>query len=87
MKDHDVKHYIDLAGGYPPRPSPDPNAPYWQQFKEVVQRQVDRRDEKLPPESILKLPTLWEEYSAFQVADAVHDEVSELLPVQGHLYR
>lgn len=76
MRDHDVKHYIDLAGGVPPRPSPDPKAAYWQEFKQVVERQLDRRNGELPPESILKLPTLWNGYNAVQVAEAVHDEVS-----------
>lgn len=75
MEGHDIEHYIAAAGGYPPRPSPDPNAPYWPEFREVVERQLDRLNGKLPPKSIFNPPILWESFNATQVAEAVHDEV------------
>jgi len=74
MEGHDVEHYIAAAGGYPPRPSPDPDAPYWPELKEVTQRQLDRRDGKLPPVSILNPPKLWKSFNVTEVAEAVHDE-------------
>jgi len=76
MEGHDVKHYIEAVGGLPDRPSPDPDAPYWTVFREVVERQLERLDGKLPPASLYHAPKIWENYTVTEVAEAVHDEVS-----------
>lgn len=75
MKGHDIEHYIEAVGGYPPRPSKDLNDKYWEEFRVVCQMQLLRRNEQLPDDqSIWRAPDLWKEFSAYEVAEAVHDE-------------
>ncbi len=62
--DDDVTHYIDLVDGLHTGNS----------SRKWFRDKLTGATKKLPPESIMKLPTLWEEYNAFQVAVAVHDE-------------
>ena len=76
MKGHDIKHYIEAVGGEPPRPSSNPDSPYWPLFREVTQRQIERREGKLPPSSDYVAPKLWENFSVAEIAEAVHNEVS-----------
>lgn len=75
MKDHDIEHYIEAVGGYPPRPTKNPSGQYWQELKEVVKRVRGRQLGKLPPRGIFRPPRLWENFNATEVAEAVHDEV------------
>lgn len=72
MRNHDVTHYIEKVGGYPPRPSKDPQDPYWQQFRYVAETQLLRRDDQLPDDWYP--PDLWKGLSAYEVAELVHDE-------------
>lgn len=74
MKGHDIEHYIEAVGGYPARPSKNPNSPYWRAFKIVVKRVRARQLGQLPPKSAFHPPRLWAKLNATEVAQAVHDE-------------
>jgi hypothetical protein len=76
MTGHNITHYIEAVGGYPPRPSTNPDSPYWPLLREIAQRQLERREGKLPPASTFVAPKLWENFSVADVAEAVHTEVS-----------
>ena len=75
MKHHDVEKYIDAVGGYPPRPTSDPNDEYWDQFRFVCQVQVERKGGKLPSDpKVWTAPDLWQGLTPYEVAEKVHDE-------------
>mmetsp|Transcript_6259 Transcript_6259/g.9014 ORF Transcript_6259/g.9014 Transcript_6259/m.9014 type:complete len:200 (-) Transcript_6259:436-1035(-) len=54
-------------------PNSDPNNPFWEDLRVVVQAQLSRQN-NVPPETLLKVPNIWSAYSIHDVAEAVHDE-------------
>jgi len=71
----DVEDYIGRMGGAPTYPDADPNHPFWQDFREVVDAQVLRVDNNAIASDLI-LPDLWTALGmdAYDVAEAVHDE-------------
>jgi hypothetical protein len=65
--------YIMASGGYPTMPNSDPNHPYWEEFNHVLEWQIARRF-NVNPNAMFRLPDLWREMNAAEVAEAVHDE-------------
>lgn len=74
---YNVAGLVNLAGGQPPHA---PDADFWPIFEEVVDHQARRRrrgnaaamsEGGMP---WLNLPTLWENFTVNQVAEAVHNE-------------
>jgi membrane-associated phospholipid phosphatase len=83
MQGHDIEHYIEAVGGYPTMPSNDPYSAFWKEDLEVVVKtQIDRRAGKLPDPSVFTLPDLWKDWTAYEVAESVHDE----FPGLNHVY-
>ena len=74
VEDICIEHYIDKIGGYPSFPSHNPRSPFWRDFGEVVEAQKLRLRGQIP--SFFVLPDLWQGWTAAQVAEAVHSEVS-----------
>ena len=83
MIGHDIEHYIEAVGGYPPRPTNHYFDPYWHEFKEVVKRSRGRQLGNMPPSQVFVPPRLWEKFNVTEVAEAVHNEVRTVdrLPV------
>jgi len=64
---------IKSIGGEPTHPSLDPNSSYWQELREVVTVQLNRRSD-VDPTTVLPMPNIWAGFNIQQVAEAVHDE-------------
>jgi hypothetical protein len=77
FKGRDIEKYIAAVGGYPAMPSDNSNSEYWKDLEVITQAQIDRRNGLLPPPSIFTLPDLWKDFTAYDVAEAVHDEVNQ----------
>jgi len=75
-----LQEMIQLVGGYP---SHAPQAAFWPWFEEVAVYQQQRRVFGNEPAMIkmpwLNLPSLWQNFTVKDVAEAVHDEVSKSL--------
>lgn len=72
----DSSFFEDLVrsiGGEPTHPSRDEHSPYWQELREVVQVQLQRRN-NIDPNKLLQMPNIWKDYDIHQVAKAVHNE-------------
>jgi len=75
MKGHDVTDYIAAVGGYPPRPSTDPNDEYWDEFRFMCKTQWERRNGTLPTDpDIWTPPDLWKDDDVYKVCEKVHNE-------------
>lgn len=75
MRGHDVTKYIEKVGGFPPRPTRDPNGEYWKQFQFVCDVQMLRLEGKFPQDrKIWTPPDLWENDTFSEVVEKVHDE-------------
>lgn len=77
----DTEKILDAIGGFPSHPSSDPNDPYWDQLRTVVEVQHLRRN-GASTESVMPLPDIWEGYNLDQVAEAVHDEFPGIYHVE-----
>merc|ERR1719326_933997 len=62
-----------IPDGPPIHPSNDTNSPFWSEFREIVKRQIDRKND-VDPSTFMPLPKIWSDYDIHQVAEAVHDE-------------
>lgn len=71
-----IEDYIHEVGGYPSFPSRDPGSHFWKELQEVVDAYKLRLRGKIPP--FFVLPDLWYGWTADEVAEAVHDEASDL---------
>lgn len=66
-------HYIDLIGGLPSMPS-NGEAEFWNEFRQVLNTQINRRLGIAPLQSEFTPPALWGGMDVHGVAEAVHDE-------------
>jgi len=73
---YSVPELIDLVGGEPKHPKMNKDAGYWKKLREVVQMR-DKDDDKAASTELseqMQLPLRWEQYTVYDVAEAVHDE-------------
>eukprot|EP00549_Striatella_unipunctata_P022566 CAMPEP_0118700996 /NCGR_PEP_ID=MMETSP0800-20121206/16954_1 /TAXON_ID=210618 ORGANISM="Striatella unipunctata, Strain CCMP2910" /NCGR_SAMPLE_ID=MMETSP0800 /ASSEMBLY_ACC=CAM_ASM_000638 /LENGTH=568 /DNA_ID=CAMNT_0006601765 /DNA_START=65 /DNA_END=1771 /DNA_ORIENTATION=- len=77
QEDFEVKRsiakIIQKVGGLPTHANGDPNSPFWDEFREVIQAQKDRRGKVAAPQ-VFPLADIWKGFSLDEVAEAVHDE-------------
>ncbi len=75
----DVSELIEIVGGHPTHPSSDENNDFWNQLASVMELRKKRRTAKAyyALNSEFQLPKRWKHYSVDEVAEAVHDEVSD----------
>ena len=73
LKRIDEEDYMARAGGPPTYPNEDKDHPFWQEFRTVMEAQVHRRANGTVSD-VMTPPTLWENFTIEDVADAVHDE-------------
>ena len=69
-----IRTLVAKLGAMPDHPNQDPNHPYWAELLHVVRVQQQRLLD-VHPNTLMPLPTLWENYTCTDVAEAVHDEV------------
>ena len=73
---YDVKDLIDKVGGEPQHPNNDNTSSYWEELREVIE--MRGKEDKNPASTELskqmQLPLRWENYTVYDVAEAVHDE-------------
>jgi len=65
--------YVSMIGGNPPMPNGDPQHAFWDDFRAVVDVQIQRRAD-VDPSLVSRWPDLWKDKDIHQVAAAVHDE-------------
>ena len=70
-----------FMNGYPTHATSDKNSIFWDKFLEVCEVQIVRMQSPNGPASLigLPLPIIWEGFTLGQVAEAVRDEVSNLI--------
>jgi len=73
--------WIERLGGIPAYPSSDPNSSYWDEFRTVVEVQIDRRNNESAATLIPGLPDMWKDFTLEDAATAVHH------PVLGNYHR
>lgn len=73
---YNVRELISIIGGEPQHPKKDENASYWEKLREVVQMRGknDTKPASTELSGQMQLPLRWEEYTVYDVAEAVHDE-------------
>lgn len=65
---------IQSVGGHPTHPSSNPDSPFWDEFREVVDMQK-KRLAGVDPLEVMPLADTWKDFTIAEVAKAVHNEV------------
>jgi len=69
-----IERLVQEVGIFPTHPSCDPNNPFWDEMREVIELAIARENNDNTCE-IFEVPDIWSGYSLDEVAEAVHDEV------------
>ena len=73
LRSIDEAHYMAKVGGAPTYPNQDKNHPFWRDFRAVMEAQIHRRANGTLSD-VMTPPTLWENFTTQDAADAVHGE-------------